>query len=239
MKHWDAQAERWVRWAREPGHDAYWYYRDAFFDELVPAPSGRTLEVGCGEGRVARDLRARGHAVVGVDTSAALVGHASAADPSGAYLVGDAAALPFPDRTFDLVVAYNSLIDVDDLDRTVAEIARVLTDRGRLCACVTHPINDAGRFASEEVDAPFVISGTYYGRRPFRARVAWGGLEMAFDGWSCQLEVYSRALERAGLAIEALREPVPADGIQPPRRRWRRVPQFLQLRCRRAPGSAR
>jgi hypothetical protein len=26
---WEDQAEHWVAWARPPGHDAYWYYRDA------------------------------------------------------------------------------------------------------------------------------------------------------------------------------------------------------------------
>jgi SAM-dependent methyltransferase len=226
-----------VRWAREPGHDAYWHYRDAFLDGVVPAPRRSALDVGCGEGRVSRDLRARGHDVIGVDSSAALVRHAAAADPAGAYLVADAAALPFPDASFDLVVAYNALMDVDDLDASVAEAARVLAADGRLCVCVTHPINDSGRFAGPEPGDPFVIAGTYYGRRPFRVSVESGGLEMSFDGWSIQLELYSRALEAAGLAIEALREPLPAGGIQAPRRRWRRVPQFLLLRCRRPPRA--
>ncbi len=31
------QAESWLRWARTPGHDSYWYFRDAFFDAIVPA----------------------------------------------------------------------------------------------------------------------------------------------------------------------------------------------------------
>ena len=54
----EERAAGWLAWARTPGHDAYWTYRDAFFD-LVPAPGAATLEVGCGEGRVARDLVAR------------------------------------------------------------------------------------------------------------------------------------------------------------------------------------
>src|ERR1700733_13937536 len=53
---WDREAENWVRWARTPGYDAYWRYRDAFFEQMVPAPGRRTVEIGCGEGRVARDL---------------------------------------------------------------------------------------------------------------------------------------------------------------------------------------
>ena len=60
------RAADWIRFARTQGHDAYWRYRDAFFELLPPAPA-RVLEIGRGEGRVARDLPDRGHAVVALD----------------------------------------------------------------------------------------------------------------------------------------------------------------------------
>ncbi len=90
---WEDQAENWLAWARTPGHDAYCSYRDAFFP-LLPAPGRRTLEVGCGEGRVARDLTARSHRVVGLDSSLVLLRHAAAADAGGRYVRADASALP-------------------------------------------------------------------------------------------------------------------------------------------------
>lgn len=34
---WESRAAAWIAWARTPGHDSYWSYRDAFF-ALVPAP---------------------------------------------------------------------------------------------------------------------------------------------------------------------------------------------------------
>src|SRR5438132_7763571 len=77
---WEREAENWVRWARQPGHDAYWSYRDSFFEEVVPAAGRHTLEIGCGEGRVSRDLAARGHRVSGVDLSPILARHARDAD---------------------------------------------------------------------------------------------------------------------------------------------------------------
>jgi ubiquinone/menaquinone biosynthesis C-methylase UbiE len=120
---WEQEAENWIGWARKPGHDAYWLYRDAFF-ELLPPPGRATLDVGCGEGRVMRDLTARGHRVVAVDASPTLVRAASQADAEGEYLVADAAALPFDDASFDLVVAYNSLMDVQDMPGAVREAAR-------------------------------------------------------------------------------------------------------------------
>jgi SAM-dependent methyltransferase len=167
---WEDQAEHWLAWARTPGHDAYWHYRDAFFP-LVTPPGCRTLEVGCGEGRVARDLAARGHRVVALDSSPKLLRHAATAHAGGHYVQADAAALPFRDAEFDLVVAYNSLMDVEDMAGSVREAGRVLAPGGRLCFCVTHPFTDAGRFASRDPDASFVVTGSYLGpRRPFEGR---------------------------------------------------------------------
>jgi SAM-dependent methyltransferase len=232
---WEWQADRWLRWARTPGHDAYWHYRDAFFDAIVPEPGRRTLEVGCGEGRVARDLGHRGHRVVAVDVSPTLVGHAADAEPGGRYLVADAAALPFRDASFDAVVAYNSLMDVDDMPAAVAEAARVLEPGGRLCVCVTHPTADAGRFTGTEPDAPFTIPGAYLGRHRFEEDTfERDGLEITFIGWRNALEEYAAALEAAGLLVERLREPAAppaAVASRPSYLRWQRLPLFLHLRA--------
>jgi 2-polyprenyl-3-methyl-5-hydroxy-6-metoxy-1,4-benzoquinol methylase len=61
-EHWQHESANWAAWARRPDFDEYWKYSQAFFD-LVPPPGIRTLEIGCGEGRVSRDLAARGHRV--------------------------------------------------------------------------------------------------------------------------------------------------------------------------------
>src|SRR5262245_16344647 len=225
---WEDQAANWLAWARTPGHDAYWSYREAFFP-LLPAPGRRTLEVGCGEGRVARDLAARGHRVVGLDSAPTLVRHAAVADAGGRYVRADAAALPFGDGAFDLVVAYNSLMDVDDMPGSVREAGRVLEPGGHLGFCVTHPFMDAGRFASREADAAFVVSGSYLGPpRPYQGTFARAGLEITFHGWVYPLEAYARAFEAAGFLVETLREPAdPRDGES----RGRRLPWFLMGRC--------
>jgi ubiquinone/menaquinone biosynthesis C-methylase UbiE len=125
-KHFEEEAGRWLAWARTPDHDAYWYWRDCFFDAIVAAPGRRTLEIGCGEGRVARDLAHRGHQVVGCELVPTLI--RAAADAGGASFGRvNTARLSFPAASFDRTVAYNVLIDVDDLAAVNQETARVLS----------------------------------------------------------------------------------------------------------------
>jgi len=221
---WEPEAENWLRWARTPGHDPYWHYRDSFFGSIVPPPAKLTLDLGTGEGRVARDLAQRGHRVVGIDSSRTLVRHAREADAGGRYLVAAAEALPFENGRFDLVVAYNALMDVEDLDAAVREAARVLEPGGRLCVSVTHPLADAGRFAQDEA---FVIEGSYLERSRFEGADERNGLVMTWRGWNHPLSDYTNALEAADLLLESLGEPAPA-GVS---ERWRRVPMFLQFRA--------
>ena len=228
---WETEAENWVRWVRTPGHDEYWYYRDGFFEAIVPPPDGRTLEIGCGEGRVVRDLVARGHRVTAVDTSPTLLRHARDEDSSSSYVLADGAALPFPDCSFTLAVAYNSLMDVTNMPGTVREAARVLDHGGHLGISVTHPIADFGRFTSDDPEAPFAaIKESYFARERFEVAVERDGLPMTFRGWTHTLEDYAVALEDAGLVIETIREPQPSED-SPRFARWRRVPLFLNMRA--------
>lgn len=230
---WEPDAENWIRWARTPGHDAYWYYRDRFFMDLVPAPGLRTVEIGCGEGRVARDLAQRGHRVTAVDSSPTLVRSALSADAASRYLLADAAALPLASSSFDLAVAYNSLQVVADMAATVREAARVLTGGGRLCACISHPLADVGRFLDDDRAAAFAIREDYFANRRVEDRVERSGMEMTFRGWTYSLEDYAVAFEEAGLNIEAMREPRPVGAVSP-YERWNRVPMFLFLRALKA-----
>jgi SAM-dependent methyltransferase len=238
---WEAEAAAWAVWARTPGHDAYWrFHRDAFL-RLVPTPGRLTLDVGCGEGRLLRDLAERGHRVIGVDAAPTMVRLAHAADPRLPVAVADAAALPIADGAADLVVAFMSLQDIDGLGAAVREARRVLDDRGRICVAIVHPLNSAGEFAGAGADAPFVVTRGYLDERPYREEVERDGLRMTFHSHHRPLETYSRAFEEAGLVLEALRE-VPIDDVsvaeRPDRARWRRIPLFLHLRLRPAAAAA-
>jgi SAM-dependent methyltransferase len=226
---WEDRAAAWVAWARKPSHDAYWHYRDVFF-ALLPPPRGPALEVGCGEGRVCRDLRARKYDVVGLDAAPSLVAAAADADTDGRYVVGVAESLPFPDASFELVLAYNSLMDIADMPLGVAEAARVLRPGGRFCACVVHPLVESGRWTSRDDDAAFVIERSYFEERAYEETFERDGLSFTFASRSYPLAAYARALEDAGLLIEALREPPAAPG-EHRQGRYSRLPMFLLWRA--------
>jgi SAM-dependent methyltransferase len=229
---WDSQAQAWGEFARTPGHDAYHEeFNFPAFLELLPPTGRRTLDLGCGEGRVGAELERRGHSVVGVDSSPTMV--ALAREKHEAH-VADAGALPFEDGSFDLVVAYMSLMNLDDLDGGLREAGRVLEPGGRLCAAVVHPIDGAGRFASTEPDSPFVVEGSYFEPEPKLWESDRDGIRVVFYDRGIPFERLSRAFEGGGLAIEAIREPQPSEEFvraQPLAARRRRVPLFLHLRA--------
>ena len=230
---WEENAAAWIAWARAPGHDSYWrFHRDLFLD-LVPPPSGRTLDLGCGEGRLARDLAALGHDVAGVDVSPTMIAAARDEAPGMELHVADAADLPFDDGSFGLVLAFMSLQDVDDLSGATREAARVLTPGGKLCLAIVHPFSSAGSFTERAADAAFVVEGSYLDESRTDATFERGGLAMRFVSKHRPLETYFDALASSGLLVERLREKkLPESGFSDESgRRWQRVPLFLHLRA--------
>jgi SAM-dependent methyltransferase len=232
---WEAEADRWIRWARTPGHDSYWRFHREQFLRLLPPPGGQTVDIGCGEGRLARDLKALGHRIVAIDSSPSLVTAARELDPSMDVRLAYAAALPLEDASADLAVAFMSLQDIDEMPNAIGEVARVLEPGGRLCLAIVHPLNSAGRFEQSASDAPFVIKGDYLGAFHYADTVERDGLTMAFHSRHRPVEAYFMALEKAGLLVEALREPsLPQHAlVSEADRRWQRLPLFLHLRALR------
>jgi SAM-dependent methyltransferase len=232
---WDAQADEWARFARDPrGDRTNLEFNLPRFLELLPPAGRRTLDLGCGEGRLGATLIARGHRVVGVDRSPRMVEYARERHEAH---VGDAAALPFDDAEFDLVTAFMSLQDIEDMPGAVREAGRVLEPGGRLCFAIVHPLNSAGLpgagfasrgFASRDPDAPYVVADSYLEERRVDEIVERDGFRVHFAQIHRPLEAYFQALAAAGLSVEALREPA-----HPTSPRWSRIPLFLHVRARK------
>jgi len=224
---WEAEARRWIAWARTPGHDSYWqFHRDVFLAGLPPPPAG-VVDLGCGEGRLPRDLQTRGYAVIGIDPSATLIEAAREGDPPGDYRIADAASVPLPDGSADLVTAFMSPQDIDDLDGAMREAARLLVPGGALRTATVHPINSGGHFASREPDAPFELRDPYFTERRYSDSIERDGLPMTFTSVHRSLEALAGSILRAGLLIDHVVE-VP-DSTAPPGSRWQRIPLFIHL----------
>jgi SAM-dependent methyltransferase len=232
---WESEAQNWAHFARMPdGDKSHELTNKPVLLEVLPPPGRATLDLACGEGRLSRLLRSLGHRVVGLDGSPTMARLAATHEDRSTVLLANGGELPFAHGAFDLVVAYMCLQDFDDMPRAVTEIARVLETAGRLCLAIPHPINTAGFFEGKDPGAAFVISGSYMEPARYSDMVEREGVRLTFHGEHRPLVAYTRALEEAGLLIEALREVTPPDSAaerRPSERRWQRVPIFLHLRA--------
>ena len=233
---WEAKAREWARFARSREHDHFfWTFNGPRFLELIPRPGRQTLDLACGEGRLGRLLRERGHRVVAVDAAPTMARLAHEA--GGQFVVvGSASHLPIASGTADLAVAFMSLQDIADLEAAIAEVARVLVERGRFCIAIAHPIRSAGHFNSKQADSAFSIT-SYFESRPWPWRSQHTGLQLELPGIHRPLDAYTAALEHGRFVIEAIREPQPAPEqttIHPESSRWLRIPCFLHIRAVRS-----
>ncbi|GAA4901701.1 methyltransferase family protein [Actinomycetospora succinea] len=106
---------------------------------LDALPVGEVLDAACGTGRWAAYLAGRGHVVVGVDQSPAMLDLARAKLPDARFLDGDLARLPLPDASVDAAVCALALVHVEDLHQAIGELARVVRPGGRIVVSDVHP----------------------------------------------------------------------------------------------------
>ena len=222
---WDEVADDWVRWARAPLHDHFfWRFVLPRLTEILPAPGRLTVDLGCGEGRLARAMQADGHEVLGIESSPRRADAAGTADPPVRVEVADAAALPLEDGSADLVVASMSLLNIADVDRAIDEVGRVLAPGGRLCFATIHPLSSYAKVRE------LLGERSYFAEATFAETRERGGLRMTFTDAHRPLSALTDAFARAGLLIELLREPVPDAAhvaAHPEVARWRIEPMLL------------
>jgi SAM-dependent methyltransferase len=109
-------------------------------DRLLAGPHERVLDVGGGPGGIWASERHRlpgSTHIVSSDLSCGMAAEAKRrieGDERFVFIASDAQAIPFPDASFDTVVANHMLYHVPDLNRGLAEVVRVLQPGGRLLA---------------------------------------------------------------------------------------------------------
>ena len=241
-KSWDAHAQEWIDWVRAPSRpDSYSRFHGEHFLSLVP-PAGRlTVDIGCGEGRVGRDLQKLGHTMLGVDLSFAMCRAAATYPEPQPVVHADAARLPLPDGGADCAIAFMSLQDIDDMPGAIREIARVLEDDCPLVLAIVHPIYSGGKFSGTETgtetgtgekpDSSFVIKRSYFEPERLISTDIHGSLRVTLFREHRPLQAYTQALTQAGFNIEKLLELTDEDQS----RHRDGIPLFLDILARRRP----
>jgi len=141
-------------------------------DMLALEPGDSVLDVACGPGNLTRTFaRETGDGlVVGLDASRTMLEQAirEPNPPNVRYVRADAAALPFPDATFDAVCCFAALYFIEEPMRAIDEIVRVLAPGGRvaLLSSVARGLLPAGvtdavvrRVSGARVFAPDELTG--------------------------------------------------------------------------------
>src|SRR5438552_8050181 len=137
---WETHAQWW--------QDGFTEGADPEYDEqIIPlaaehlAGATRVLDIGCGEGQIARVAQRVGaEFVLGVDPTAAQVLEARRRAGGPHYARAQASALPCADESFDAVVACLVFEHIVDVDSAIAEVGRVLVPGGRLLFFLNHPL---------------------------------------------------------------------------------------------------
>lgn len=192
------------------------------------------LDVGCGEGRFCRMLKTHSVACTGIDPTAALISRARELDDSSTYIEACGEALPFANASFDLVVAYLSLIDMPEISTPISEMARVLAPGGALLVANLNGFNTAGA----ETGWVRGLGGAlkhypvdyYLDERGFWTE--WRGIRIV--NHHRPLNAYMREFLRHDLRLSFFDEPAPISGAPEPKaERYRRAPWFVIMEWRK------
>jgi SAM-dependent methyltransferase len=152
---------------------------------------GPVCDLGCGPGHVTRYLHEHGADVRGIDLSPGLIGEARRLSPGIRFEVADMRSLPSADASFAAVVAFYSMIHLDDagLRAAASEIRRVLRPGGAL------------------------LASFHRGTQPVRLD-DWWGVEVDLEFRFFEPEVIGTVLTGAGLIVERIISRAPYPGIE-------------------------
>lgn len=197
------------------------------------------LDVGCGEGQVAR-LAARigARRVVGVDPSAAQVGEAVNRGGGAVYAKAGAARLPVRTASFDAVVACLVFEHIEEVDEAISEVARALRRGGRFVFFLNHPLlqtPSSGWIDDQILDPP----EQYWRIGPYLVEdnsVEEVEKDVFIPFIHRPLSRYVNALTAAGLSIVHMDEPAPPPGFLAKAAEYAAaatIPRLLLLVCDR------
>ncbi len=136
---WDEHAQWWIDGFTDGADPEY-------VEQIIPlaveelAGRHKILDLGCGDGQIARALAAQGSDVLGVDPTQLHIDVAIERGGGPQYVLGGATNIPADDETFDAVVACLVFEHIDQMDEAMTEVARVLKPNGQFSFFLNHPL---------------------------------------------------------------------------------------------------
>ena len=234
---WETHAAWWQEGFTE-GADA------EYTEQILPMAAehlrgaGRVLDVGTGEGQVARlaaGLAREG--VVGVDPAWAQLAAARGRGGGPSYARAEAARLPFAPGSFDAVVACLVFEHIDDAVSALAEVGRVLRPGGRFLFFLNHPLlqtPSSGWIDDHILDEQYWRIGPYLVEDKVMEEVE---KDVFLPFVHRPLSRYVNAMADAGLVIRRMEEPAPPPGFLERAHEYRdaaTIPRLLFLLAERS-----
>jgi SAM-dependent methyltransferase len=209
---WEQHSEWWQRNFTE-GADA------EYEDQILPMVRKHlrkvrhVLDVGCGEGQVARSIAQSGAEVVGVDPTPSQIHQAKLRGGPPLFVQAAAQELPFRDSAFEAVVLCLAIEHIDPFEPALHEIARVLAPNGQFLFLLVHPLLQApgsGWVDDQGKDEKYWRIGSYLPDH-FAIDEIEPGIHLPFN--HRPLSRYIHAMGQAGLLLEDMVEPPPPTAV--------------------------
>ena len=201
------------------------------------ASAQRVLDVGTGEGQIARLATQLGaDLVVGTDPTRAQLAVARQRGGGPSWVRGAGECLAFRDASFDAVVACLVFEHIPDHEPAIAEVARVLAPGGRFVFLLNHPLLQApnsGWVIDHLLDEQYWRVGPYLVADVTMEELA-PGVVLPFV--HRPLSQYVNAMARNGLLVERMEEPMPPEGFLAKAKEYRdaaTIPRLLLLVARK------
>ena len=211
---WDEHADWWQREFTDGVDPEY-------VEQIIPlaleylGTRHDVLDVGAGEGQIARAAAAAGARVVGLDPTRSQMELARERGGGPVYALAGSDALPVADGSFDAVVVCLVFEHVDAFEASLAEVARVLRPGGRFLFFLNHPLlqtPDSGMIIDHMIEPP----ETYWRIGPYLPEAVTveevqKGVRVRFV--HRPLGRYVNGLLDAGLDLVRMEEPAPPAGF--------------------------
>ncbi len=237
---WDKHAQWWI--------DGFTGGVDPEYEEqIIPLACEELLgfrsilDVGCGDGQIARALAAQGSDVLGIDPTELHISVARERAGGPRYEIGSALSLPVADNSQDAVVACLVFEHIDDVDTALSEVARVLKLGGQFSFFLNHPLLQtpgSGWIDDHIIDPP----EQYWRIGPYLVEtesVEEVEKDVFIRFLHRPLSRYINSLIANGLRIERMLEPGPPEGFlarAPEYALAHTVPRLLYLRSVKSVG---